>query len=353
MRDEARCVRCGEPLPPGAMLCPRCLRPVEPAPAATSDVQHPVLETVPVSRSTGIPPQQTRGRKPTLWDTVHDLIVEYASLDTLSALLRSPKFWLLYSLAAMPVVFQWIEIGAQGMFFYFSFFWAVVFHRLVAPEPGTARLSISVYLATAFVVLPALVAWIQLPPYLTNALIRPGSPLLARLAGFIFGVGIREELAKASPVFFVLWMARRARRRFSLRQGLFLGAVSGLAFAAMENLEYLRQFEEIDIIRQSMGFRSELTFEGGVTRLLLTPFMHGAWAGITGYFLAWGEIDRPRRRALQIAGLLLAAIMHGTYNAFAEFPLVTLLAIGFAFHVLAKCIARATAEDVAAVPERV
>jgi RsiW-degrading membrane proteinase PrsW (M82 family) len=336
MNGESTCVRCGAALPAGAMACPSCGSPV-------------VLETAPAPAR----PPSSGAAAVGLWETVRELIAEYASLDTLSALLRSPKFWLLYSLAAMPVVFQWIEVGAQGMFFYFAFFWAVVFHRLVTPEPGTVRLATSTCAATAFVVMPALLAWIQLPPYVTNSLIQPGSPLPLRLTGFIFGVGVREEIAKVSPVLFLVWMARRARRRLSLRQGLFLGAASGLAFAALENIEYLRQFQEIDIIRDSLGIYSQLTFEGGVTRLLLTPFMHGAWAGISGYFVAWGERDLRRRRALRISGVLLAAIMHGTYNTFAQLPLATLLAIGFTFHVLAKCIARATEVSVERVASRV
>jgi RsiW-degrading membrane proteinase PrsW (M82 family) len=333
MGFESTCIRCGAALPPGAAACPVC--------------------RWPVGLEARRPGQFGAGTAAGLLETVRDLIAEYASLDTLSALLRSPKFWLLYSLAAMPIVFQWIEIGAQGMFFYFAFFWAVVFHRLVTPEPGTVHLASSICAATAFAVMPVLLIWIQLPPYVTNALIRPGSPLVMRLAGFIFGVGIREEIAKVSPILFLVWMARRTRRRLSLRQGLFLGAASGLAFAALENIEYLRQFQEIDIIRDSMGFYSQLTFEGGVTRLLLTPFMHGAWSGISGYFVVWGEMDAPRRRALRIAGVLLAAIMHGTYNTFAQVPLATLLAIGFTFHVLAKCIARATEASVDRIASRV
>ncbi len=323
------CARCGAPLPPEAGLCPRCFHPVTARPPARP-------ARAPASR------------------TARELLLEYASLDQVGALLASPRFWLLYSLAAMPVVFQWMEIGAQGMFFYFAFFWAVVFHRLVVPERGAVRMAVWTYFMTSFAVMPLLILWIQLPPNVTGALIQPDAPLLARLLGFVFGVGLREEIAKAAPVALLLWLAGRAGRSLGLRRGLFLGAVSGVTFAAVENIEYLRQFEEFDFLRRAMGFYTQLTFEGGVTRLLLTPFMHGAWSGIAGYFLARAALDPSRRRALVVAGLFLAATMHGLYNTFAGSPLATLLAIAFAFHVLVKCIARATEEpSVAAVAERV
>ncbi len=334
--EVAHCPQCGAPARAGAPACDVCRRPL------TGGARAHRTQVLP----------GPGGGPEGVWATARALVAEYASLDQLQALLRSPRFWLLYSLAAMPVALQWMEIGAQGMFFYFSFFWAVVFHRLVAPERRTARLAVSVYLLTAFAVMPVLLVWLRVPPDLTTPLIADGAPVGARLVGFV-GVGVREEVAKALPVAALLWMARRGGRRFSLRQGLFLGAVSGLAFAAVENLEYLRQFDELDAVRQAMGFHSRLTFEGGVSRLLLTPFMHGAWSGVAGYFLAWSELDTARRRALVLAGFALAALLHAVYNTVVPWPLLTLAAIGMTFHVLAKCIARATEEaDVGLVPDR-
>jgi RsiW-degrading membrane proteinase PrsW (M82 family) len=160
----------------------------------------------------------------------------------------------------------------------------------------------------------------------------------------VLGVGPREEAAKLLPLAVLAWGRRRSGGRpLSLRQGIVLGAVAGFAFAASENVEYLRLFEAYDRQALRWGVFSQASLDASMARMLLTPFMHGAWAGVAGYFLAWGEWNRPLRWQLRGAGLCGAALLHGAYDTVAASPFLALLVVAFTFHVLVRCIGRAAA----------
>jgi RsiW-degrading membrane proteinase PrsW (M82 family) len=276
---------------------------------------------------------------------VGGLLAEYLSPAQFGALFRSSRFWALYSLAAFPLVVLALEPNgtASWMFVYFSLVWAVLFFRLIQPERGTARAAIGVYFLTVFAAMPLLVVWLSLPPHLTEAFLEAGG--LFRLVGFVLGVGVREEATKLLPLLYLLFLARRRGvAPLSLRQGIALGAVAGFAFAAAENVEYLRAFEAWDRLAVRYGVFSRTSLDASLVRMMLTPFMHGAWAGIAGYFAAWGEWNPDQRWRLRAAGVLGAAILHGTYDTVAPYPVLTLVAVAFTFHVFTRCVARATHE---------
>lgn len=317
----ATCPACGAPVSPRASACPRC------------------GATIPPGRASVARPEAVNGPA-----SIGDLLADYLSPSQFGALLRSRRFWALYSLAAFPVLVLAIEPGgtASWMFFYFSLVWTVLFFRLIQPEPGTGRLAVWIYALTVVVAMPLLVLWLSVPPQITEALLAAGG--VFRIVGFVLGVGVREEATKLLPVLFVLAAARRAGRPLSLRQGLALGAVAGFAFAAAENVEYLRAFEAWDRLAMSRGYFSQTSLDASLARMLLTPFMHGAWAGIAGYFAAWGEWTPAARWRLRVAGVLGAALLHGAYDTFAPIAPITLLTVAFTFHVLVRCIARAAGD---------
>ena len=316
------CPACGAPMPATAASCASC---GAPRPAATTPVEAGEAARSPAS--------------------LGELLSDYLSPDQFGALVRSPRFWALYSLAAFPLLVLAVapEGTASWMFVYFSLVWAVLFFRLIQPEPGTARIAAWVYLLTILVAMPLLVAWLSLPPHLTEAFVEAGG--VFRFLGLVLGVGIREETAKVLPVLLVLGAAARGGGRLSLRQGLALGAVAGFAFAAAENQEYLRTFEAWDRMVAQQGAFSHVSLDASLVRMLLTPFMHGAWAGIAGYFAAWGAWNPPERWKLRAAGVLGAALLHGFYDTFADLPLVTLFTVAFTFHVFTRCVARAGNEE--------
>ncbi|WP_242393518.1 PrsW family glutamic-type intramembrane protease [Anaeromyxobacter oryzisoli] len=287
----------------------------------------------------GAPPRREPER------TVGALLAEYFSPREMLPLLASPRFWVLYALAATPIVI--LALGADDptswLFFYFSLVWAVLFHRLVQPERRTGILAVLVYLASIVFTIPALLAYLSTPPFVTDALVASRSAL-ARLVGFVLGVGVREEVFKILPLLALARWRGALGARLTLRQGVFLGALAGLGFAATENLAYLAQFEAHDRLAYRLGVFSQESLEGTLTRLLLTPFMHGAWAGISGYFVAWAEWHPRRRWTFRLAGLAGVAALHGLYDFFADAPALALVVIAFTLHVLVRCMARAANE---------
>ena len=309
----------------------------------------------PSARAPSAPPAGSSWRRAP--QTLRAIFAEYLSPRQLPDLLRSSRFWMLYSLAVAPLILASLNIGVQGIFFYFTLIWAVIIFRMVLPEPGTMRFAVAVYIGAGAVVMPLLFAWVSAPPHFVYSLILGNRNVAARFVGFVFGIGIREELAKALPLIALLYLGRtgRIRTRLSLRQGIFLGALAGLAFAAVENLDYWQRFRAADRMAIAAGrFDSSLTFEASMARLLLTPFMHATWSGIVGYFLVWGEHEPSQRAPLQAGGIFMAALLHGIYDLTAgPLPPAQLIIIAFTFHVFARCISRATAESGTAVLHRI
>jgi RsiW-degrading membrane proteinase PrsW (M82 family) len=277
--------------------------------------------------------------------TVRALLAEYFSPREMLPLLATSGFWTLYALAAGPiaVLALGLEDATSWLFFYFSLVWAVLFHRLVQPERRTGILAALMYVASIAFSVPALLAWLSTPPFVTDALITSPRPL-ARLGGFVLGVGLREEVFKILPLLALATWRGVVRARLSLRQGVFLGAIAGVAFAATENLAYLAQFEAHDRLAYRLGVFSQESLQGTLSRLLLTPFMHGAWAGISGYFIAWAEWQPRRRWSFRAAGIAGVAVLRGVYDFLAGAPALALVVIAFTLHVLVRCMARAANE---------
>jgi len=175
--------------------------------------------------------------------------------------LTSQVFWVVLVLAMMPFVLAFIGVPPeQGMILYFAFLWFFLYLRLFRFNLiGSFSMD---FAFTAFlVVFPGL------------ALVLPA----LQWPGFVFGVGIAEELTKLLPVVIVLWLARRTGRRIGLQASILLGITSGLAFAGFENILYSEQYG-------ARLFGMKFTLQGVVvSRLLMTPFLHSVWAGITGF----------------------------------------------------------------------
>jgi protease PrsW len=268
------------------------------------------------------------------------LLAETFSPAGLRSLL-APRFWVLYGLAAGPVVL--LAVGAEEpvawLLFYFSLVWAVLFGAMVKPERGTGLLAVLLYTASVGVTVPLLVGFLRLPPMVAEPLLAADAfPL--RLAGAL-GVGLREELFKLLPLAAVAIWRRAAGAPLTLRQGLALGAICGVAFAAAENVQYLVRFENLDRLAHEAGTFSQTSLEGAFTRVLLTPFMHGAWSGLAGFFLAWAGRAPRQRWTLRVTGVAVAAVLHAAYNVSAPLPWVVLLTILATLHLFTRCVARA------------
>ncbi len=262
------------------------------------------------------------------------------NLDPLAMfrILRSQVFWVVLLLAMMPFLLAALGVAPdEGMILYFAFLWFFLFLRLFRLELRESR-PWDVSLVIALVVFPGLTVLLPLLRIVLGPLYAlvdlPFIPL--RWLGFVWGVGVTEELTKALPVLVVLALARRQGRRLGLQTSLLLGIASGLAFAGFENILYSQQFGAriwgIDFTRPDVV----------LSRLLMTPFLHSLWAGLLGFALGLvnvtGRLGVPRM--LRIAGpaLVLAALLHGTYDTVAAVPLLAVMVGGMSYLVLVLAV---------------
>jgi RsiW-degrading membrane proteinase PrsW (M82 family) len=262
---------------------------------------------------------------------------------TIQRVMHSQVFWVVLLVAMMPLLLAAFGFqSAQGMILYFAFLWFFIFLRVFRLNLRGGQPS-DVFLVIVLVIFLGLGMFFPLMRFLLSPLYSliavPFLPF--RWLGFVFGVGITEELTKALPVFLLLWIAGRQGRRLSLQAVLLLGVASGLAFAGFENILYSEQF----------GARIfGMTFtqpEVVLSRLLMTPFLHSIWAGLVAFNLGLVYVSGPYRfgRVVAIAGpgVALAALLHGSYDTLAGSPVLAILvgAVSYLIFVVAVMAAKA------------
>ena len=125
------------------------------------------------------------------------------------------------------------------------------------------------------------------------------------------GVGLIEEAVKLAA----LWLLARRLPRYTMRDGMVLGAAVGFGFAAFESAGY--------------AFNALFTTSGGLSLLnvvetealrgILTPVGHGLWTAVLGGALfataARARRGRPRLRASLLGSFLLVALLHALWDA--------------------------------------
>ena len=216
---------------------------------------------------------------------------------------------LLLALAESPIVLQMLRLDRSYLFFVFSLAWAMALYAFLEPPKRAAWLGLMVYVLTAVIAVPLLLAWLG-----PTQEIGQGEPAAHQLWSFIFGVGAREELSKAAALFLLLVVGRLSRLRFSSREGMLYGAMSGLAFAAAENLEALRRLSHPEEVTQAHGMPTNATVAVALSRLALTPLAHACWSATVGYACTVPlRSGRWRLPAVSLA-LVTVIVLHGLYD---------------------------------------
>lgn len=134
--------------------------------------------------------------------------------------------------------------------------------------------------------------------------LRQSGDLLGDAVYFVLGVGLREEAAKLLCFLPLLLLLRRGKAR---GEGLVLGAVVGLGFAAVENVGY---------------------FDGGslattLTRFLTANFLHISLTAVSAEAVTEAVragSDGSAARAVNTFGLVV--VLHGAYDWFLSTPLL-------------------------------
>jgi len=122
------------------------------------------------------------------------------------------------------------------------------------------------------------------------------------------GVGLIEEAVKLAA----LWLLARRLPRYTMRDGIVLGAAVGFGFAAFESAGYA-----FNALFTSSGLSLSNLVETEVLRGILAPVGHGLWTAILGgaLFAAAARHGRPRLGGAVVGWYLLVALLHGLWDA--------------------------------------
>ena len=122
------------------------------------------------------------------------------------------------------------------------------------------------------------------------------------------GVGLIEEAVKLAALWLLAWRLPR----YSMRDGIVLGAAVGLGFAALESAGYA-----FNALFTMEGLSLQNLVETEVLRGLLTPLGHGLWTAILGgvLFRTAAEGGRLRLSGALVGWYLVVAGLHALWDA--------------------------------------
>ena len=245
--------------------------------------------------------------------------------------------WIMF-FGLLPLIYAWIVRAYQLDFtevvwmveIYFCLFWALYFHSIIQPSKKVWKQGIGYAVFTAAIGIPILLSFQTLP--VISGLYRNLSSrnLFSQLTGFVFGVGILEETTKALPL---LIFGLRKNKINGVRDGIYLGFLSGLGFAASEGVTYTVR-ATADAVYYGSVTGQVLTF---LDRVMSGPLQHSAWAGVTGWFIAVAAQRKEKRWPIIAVGIFFMATMHGLYDTFSDGIILAgisfLIFMGYLVHV--------------------
>lgn len=228
---------------------------------------------------------------------------------------------------------------------YFCILWGWIIGLLTTGYGTILRRGVGCSIFTCFIGIVMLLIWQEIPWISALYAGTESESSFLRLVGFVGGVGIMEELCKASPLL-LFCMAPGTIK--SNNDGLLLGLLSGLGFAVREGVQYtmsywtsavdlgaisIHQCVEAasngagvvaqDVFEEHIGAVMPQLFEqygqlvsAQLIRFMTLPVLHAAWAALVGYAVAYSLLRR--NWTAMLAGLGIAALLHGVYNYFSN-----------------------------------
>lgn len=236
------------------------------------------------------------------------------------------RWFLVYALTPLILSRFAVEsssLGSTAWAFgiYFALLWLAVLHVAMRPGKLDTRLLLIIAAFTSVVGVVLVLLLQQLPGFkqlYTDAL--EASYLVYRLIGFIFGIGLLEEVVKWLPLLILVY---REHKHYSPQMFAFAGVVSGLAFGVAESVSYSYLYAR-GVQLGAFGWGGYLIVQ--FVRLISLPLLHATWSAVAGYFMGLAVLSHRTRRALMILGVLIAAGLHGLYDAFSNSWLGLLIA---------------------------
>ena len=215
----------------------------------------------------------------------------------LAVLGLAPAFLIRFSL--FPVITFYV------ISLYFSVIWGLFFFHFFKTSQISTKTTIMLFFTLQLVVF---VLWdiCGLPNWPGINILysfTESNNYLLRLIGFVLGVGVFEEVAKAIPLFLII---RKAKEPYIPQSMVFYGLMSGIAFGVFEGVQY------------QMTVNAELDYSDAffmnIARLTCLPFLHAVWTGMAGYFIAFANLYPKYRLSLYFLAIAVPAVIHGLYD---------------------------------------
>lgn len=250
--------------------------------------------------------------KGTLRSQLNDLgkeIVFPADLFNRKKLLADTRLIILALIGLLPAFLNIFTTVPTFTFYmislYFSVIWGLFFYYFFKTNQVNVKKTIGIFFGTQVLIF---ILWdiISLPSFPIISQIYSwthSDNFILNILGYILGVGILEETAKAIPIYI---LARKSKGPLIPQTLVFYGLMSGIAFGVFEGVQY------------QMGVNAELEYHASffmnIARLTCLPFLHAIWAGIAGYFIAFAQLYPKYRKALYFLAIAIPAVIHGIYD---------------------------------------
>jgi len=208
-----------------------------------------------------------------------------------------------------PIILSKLFISPYIVFysiaFYFSTIWGLFFFYLFKTNQVVLKRTLLIFFLTQIFVF---ITWdiFKLPTWPVIEVLyawTESDSFVFRLLGFVLGVGIFEETAKALPLLIIVF---RAKEPLIPQTLVFYGLMSGIAFGVFEGVEYQMSINN--------NLEYHLSFFMNVARLTSIPFLHAVWAGIAGYYISFANLYPKYRISLYFLAIAIPAILHGFYD---------------------------------------
>ena len=188
---------------------------------------------------------------------------------------------------------------------YFSLLWAFfLYHFFKTPETRFIACAVAFFFTPLFSVATLLEAQKTFPLLQLDGM-ADSSGFWTRFSGYLFGVGLSEELCKAAIVLLIVWRARTPSTPSTI---VLYGMMSGLGFGIFEGIFYQQYVNP--------GAGEQAGYLLNIMRLTSLPFLHSVWAGLAAYFIGTARFINAGRWFTTFLGLAVAAFLHGMYDLF-------------------------------------
>lgn len=188
---------------------------------------------------------------------------------------------------------------------YFSLIWGLFFYSVFKTFQVSIKKTILIFFSVQILIFFSvfILDINQFNPF--YKLIDDDNSFINQVIGFIFGVGIFEELIKLIPVYFFI---KHSKEPLLPQTVVFYGLISGIGFGVFEGVVY-----QISV-NSKLDYNT--SFFMNIARLTSLPFLHAVWSGISSYFIAFFFLFPTKRYAMFLLAIIIPAILHGLYDVF-------------------------------------